>query len=207
MNSEGLAAVKYSVSSSSKTTHQQPASQLDDRTRDEKQQRCEALQKHENGHWEHHYLYDSRNLGTTINDKDVEDNNIDDNMVIQFKESNILNSTSTQSLSSLQYYEEELDWLQGKNLPEHKFKDCSNLKDDGDGIMYSSKLGNQCGICGMDGFQPSHSIWKIGNTDDNILPGDNTNLIFKPPSLRLMERIAKANQTLCFMGDSMDYQI
>ena len=71
--------------------------------------------------------------------------------------------------------------------------------------MYTTRLGHQCG-CGVRGFRPSHSVWTHGNHNSttNNPQGNNA---FDSPSLRLVDKLARANQTLCFFGDSIDLQI
>ena len=78
-----------------------------------------------------------------------------------------------------------------------------------DGLMYLTGLGNQgsCGKCGVHGFQPSFSEWKIPANDAISYTHDINAETRDSPSLRLIERLAKANSTLCFLGDSIDFQI
>ena len=65
--------------------------------------------------------------------------------------------------------------------------------------MFTSGLGNQCG-CDTKEFLasgPSHSIWVSDHSNDDEQMS---------PSLRLIERLANENRSLCFMGDSIDHQ-
>jgi hypothetical protein len=56
-------------------------------------------------------------------------------------------------------------------------------------------------------FQPSFSEWKIPANDAISYTHDINAETRDSPSLRLIERLAKANSTLCFLGDSIDFQI
>ena len=158
--------------------------------------RFKALILHEKGEWHHVYYFDSINR------------------------SNI----------TYLYTPRELDWiLYGRNQPTGKGA-CKQYRD---ALMYTSNLGNQCG-CKILGFRPSHSVWITansyittknigGNTGDSSTlndavisspptfcprgeDNDHSSPFIISPSLKLVEKLAKENHTLCFMGDSIDLQ-
>ena len=144
---------------------------------------CMALELHEQGHWQHHY----HNMSSDM-DK-------------------VLNATSI----AAQYLPAEIEWLAGKNLPD-RWDVCASgiwMGERIEGLMYQTGLGNQgrCRMCGVRGFQPSFSKWKIPANDAISDTNDNNSETRGSPSLRLIERLAKANSTLCFLGDSIDFQI
>mmetsp|Transcript_25055 Transcript_25055/g.52417 ORF Transcript_25055/g.52417 Transcript_25055/m.52417 type:complete len:346 (-) Transcript_25055:15-1052(-) len=116
------------------------------------------------------------------------------------------NNNESDSLDELHktYLNTEIDWLRGKNLPKEKWNQCG--ENNGDGEMYVSDLGNQCGMCGRPEFQPSLSQWVSENKAiGSISSGSPTHDILSP-TLRLMMRLAKANSTVCLAGDSIDFQ-
>ncbi|KAL9186030.1 hypothetical protein ACHAXT_005268 [Thalassiosira profunda] len=102
----------------------------------------------------------------------------------------------------------ERDWLSGKNQSFRPYvvsgSPACKLHEDAP-LMYTTRLGHQCG-CGVRGFRPSHSVWTHGNRNSttNSPAGNHA---FDSPSLRLVDKLARANQTLCFFGDSIDLQI
>ena len=64
-------------------------------------------------------------------------------------------------------------------------------------------MGNQCG-CHTSEFQPSDSQWVMDQTlPQHTMPQYAEH---SSPSLRLVERLAKANKTICFVGDSIELQ-
>lgn len=97
------------------------------------------------------------------------------------------------------YLPEEMRWLKG-TLPQ-SFATCTG----GQFLMYRTITGHQCG-CGVRGFAPSHSVW-VHNQTNTIPSKDNQNYFSSSPTLRLAKQLANANATLCFSGDSIDYQI
>ncbi|KAL7528668.1 hypothetical protein ACHAWF_002657 [Thalassiosira exigua] len=110
-----------------------------------------------------------------------------------------LNHRSTHQM----YFPMEKGWLRGNSLPEN-FAKCtwSNKY-----FMYKSLLGHQCG-CGVKGFAPSHSVWVHNVTSGMSSPnGANPGYPEASPTVLLARRLADANATLCFSGDSIDYQI
>lgn len=150
--------------------------------------RCQALKRHEEGRWQHHDL----NLTSNIN-----------------RLSSIGSSAGRYLYTPL-----EIDWLTGRERPQ--FYPCPYNQGKKiyteRGRMYLSKLGNQCG-CGMRVFKPLHSVWahhgnaeSTGNSTVHAESNQDDKMILNSPSLQLIERLANANQTLCFMGDSIDYQ-
>ncbi|KAL7552226.1 hypothetical protein ACHAWF_016996, partial [Thalassiosira exigua] len=99
----------------------------------------------------------------------------------------------------------EVEWLAGRDFPPEGWANCTWASSDGGrGTMYRSRLGNQCGACGVRGFGPSLSRWvpAAGGGDDERFEGATTS----SPTLRLVRRLAAANATLCLAGDSIDYQ-
>lgn len=142
---------------------------------------CEKIVAHEHGHW-HHYNTHSEIVG-------------------------ILNDKSMHQM----YFPEEIMWLGGQNQPED-FGKCVRANKY---LMYNSILGHQCG-CGVRGFMPSHSEWIYNATTAPSLPAPNASTESSPiqdyyyaisPTLRLARELARTESTLCFSGDSIDYQI
>mmetsp|Transcript_18160 Transcript_18160/g.39515 ORF Transcript_18160/g.39515 Transcript_18160/m.39515 type:complete len:602 (+) Transcript_18160:168-1973(+) len=179
---------------------------------------CDALELHETGHWEHHYFDNSLN-NKTSNINTTYSNKIP---------SSFWNNTS--SLLGNMYLPQEIDWLRGKNLPDGKGEKCNAF---GRGAMYTSTMGNQCErwCYGHDSFRPSHSVWTLDENDDDgkdsVGSSKNNNNImqqnqqqeeqqhhqqqnhnpYNTPSMKLIQRLSKRNETLCFAGDSIDSQI
>jgi hypothetical protein len=144
---------------------------------------CQRLMSHENGTWYHKFSDD----------------------IIQ----TIVTSQDT-SIPYL-YFPEELAWLQGENLPT-SFGTCTPSDRY---LMYNSLLGHQCG-CGSNGFRPSHSVWvyndsstvsRVSTYTNPPQNNDDPDYFKSSSTLRLARLIAIANATLCFVGDSVDYQI
>lgn len=98
------------------------------------------------------------------------------------------------------YLPKEIDWLHGTSI-EWRSPGCTNASLRGH--MYASTMGNQCG-CGASDFRPSDSQW----ITDRTLPQHTTSQFAGhfSPSFRLVERLAKANKTMCFVGDSIELQ-
>jgi len=112
----------------------------------------------------------------------------------------------------LMYLPQELMWLKGQNLP-RDFETCTR---NNNYLLYNSVLGHQCG-CGVRGFAPAHSVWVYNTTGQHSpavvekqkqLSTNPENYYFdQSPTLRLAKQLAYANATICFSGDSIDYQI
>ncbi|KAL3760068.1 hypothetical protein ACHAWU_006616 [Discostella pseudostelligera] len=147
---------------------------------------CQHLMAHQNGVWHHAF---SDNISSSI-----------------------ANDPSILYL----FFPEEMKWLHGDKRTSNNtsFGTCtrSNKYE-----MYNSLLGHQCG-CGVASFQPSHSVWFYNTSSISSNVATNTVTIdssspkshdyFQTSStLRLARRIANANATICFVGDSVDYQI
>ena len=136
-----------------------------------------ALMRHEKGQWKHHYRISSNNTSLK-----------------HFIE----NQTFNTSVLRQTYLPIERDWMVGTKVPESYWGERE--ADRSDGLMYKSFLGNQYGACRIQEFEPSISTWISNSTKKN-----NDDII--SPSLRLILRLAQTNKTLCFAGDSIDYQI
>jgi hypothetical protein len=99
------------------------------------------------------------------------------------------------------YLSKEMNWLHGQNFPANSFSkhSCRNRATDNVDrwISYLSTIGNQCG-CGTVSFQPSHSYWLYGTHLNTKYSNRH--------SLQLARQFAKDNRTVCFVGDSVDYQ-
>lgn len=148
---------------------------------------CEALALHEGGHWEHLH---SSELGNGS------------------QSGAILNSSSVRE----QYLPIEIDWLAGKNWPgntwnqEHRASRREDYQYDGDdALMYTSKMGNQLGKCGVPGFEPTLSRWVAADNTTSKIDGTAREGPASP-TLRLVQRLAKAKKNMCLMGDSIDFQ-
>mmetsp|Transcript_30025 Transcript_30025/g.63668 ORF Transcript_30025/g.63668 Transcript_30025/m.63668 type:complete len:329 (+) Transcript_30025:255-1241(+) len=147
---------------------------------------CEAIMLHEGGRWLHHYFS-------------------------PYNQS-LFNNAS--SLIRKTFLPTEIDWLAQEKVQYSSWNECLPPNErERHGIMYKSKLGNQCG-CAIKEFKPSLSMWlpavsTISGSQSppraNIHHDTNTNATASP-SIRLIQRLAKANQTLCFAGDSIDFQ-
>lgn len=141
---------------------------------------CRRLMSHENGTWDHKF-----------SDK-------------------IPSSIANDPTILYLYFPEEIALLHGENQPPN-FGTCTPSNKY---LMYSSLIGHQCG-CGADRFHPSHSVWvhnsqstSNGGTAPTIDAPPKFHDYFKTSStLRLARLIANANATICFVGDSVDYQI
>lgn len=103
------------------------------------------------------------------------------------------NASSTNIAASIErhYTPLEKSWLQGKASNFTK-EECGQTTP---GLMYVSTLGNQCG-CSIDGFRPRHSVWSNARDYEG----------YDTLSVRLVRNLARSNQTLCFMGDLIDFQ-
>ena len=115
--------------------------------------------------------------------------------------SGFLNDYSIQQL----YFPQELNWLNGKQPPLGVGGRCLPSSK---ALMYTTMLGHQCG-CNVEGFRPAHSSWVYNNMDAiNATSVDSKHDYFtKNPTLRLTKKLADKGATLCFAGDSIDYQI
>jgi len=97
----------------------------------------------------------------------------------------------------------ELEWLAGNSSSwkgQSNKGGCAQYRDT-HGLMFTATLGNQCG-CASNAFRPSHSVW----VNELHPPPDGGADVLQSPSLRLVERLAGENRSLCFMGDSVDNQ-
>ena len=144
-----------------------------------KEDRYNILALLEDGHWEHTYALPNQN--DTVQ--------------------NPLNEKIQKT-----YLPIEIDWLRGKNLPDKGWRQKFRRNADyDDGLMYQSALGNQFGACLQPDFQPSMSRWVSKNSghqpQSTSAPADVVS-----PTLQLILRLAKANATMCLMGDSIDFQ-
>ena len=153
---------------------------------------CQALMDHESGHWQHYLL--------------------DDPSDFKNGRASLLNDTSIHKM----YFPKEMEWIKGKNL--QNFGTCTQSINI---LMYNSNMGHQCG-CGVRGFRPTHSVWVRDNTTKNSIgmvkqntmnsatttfPTSSTNHHDNSPTFRLVKHLASVDGTLCFAGDSMDFQI
>ena len=141
---------------------------------------CQRLLAHENGYWKHS-IY----------------NKSDHNATITF-----LNDIMRQNM----YFPHEISWLTGQTSPMGVGANCkiSNKLS-----MYNTKIGHQCG-CSVQAFKLTHSTWVYNQSNASTITDNNhtSNHYFdKSPTLRLAKTLATANATLCFVGDSIDYQI
>ena len=127
-------------------------------------------------------------------------------------------SITNESLNELSvhkiYLSEEMNWLHGSNLPPSPTgwgfgkEQCTRNTPHNDvdrGISYLSTMGNQCG-CGTEAFQPSHSYWELNRAVSRKTNLHNYDLLSKSPSMKVARRFAQRNQTLCFAGDSVEFQ-
>jgi hypothetical protein len=147
------------------------------------------------GHWNHYFSsYD--NITTVIqNDPSIEQ--------IAFPMTDeMLNDASIR----LMHFPEEMDWLQRKGMS--NFDMQCRYDTEAVGISYLSPIGNQCG-CGMSEFQPTFSYWSYeDNNSSDLVDGEgNYKFMKNSPSVRLARRFAMRNQTVCFVGDSVDWQL
>jgi hypothetical protein len=144
---------------------------------------CKSLLLHEEGRWEHQYAPLESN------------HNFFDNS--QQKMSVILSNT---------YHPIEIDWIMMYTTSYRSGWSTCDRDNDG-GLMYVSKIGNQCG-CGLPEFHPSISQW-ISDSGNPTQPAANISMEhhdISSPSLRLTLELAKGNRSLCFVGDSIDFQ-
>lgn len=142
---------------------------------------CQRLLAHENGYWKHS-IY----------------NKSDHNATITF-----LNDIMRQNM----YFPHEISWLTGQTSPMGVLG--ANCKISNKLSMYNTKIGHQCG-CSVQAFKPTHSTWVYNQSNASTVTDNNhtSNDYFdKSPTLRLAKKLATANTTLCFVGDSIDYQI
>lgn len=147
---------------------------------------CKTLLSHAQGYWKHHPY-----------------------------NSTLLNDATMRRL----FFPKEKDWIRGRHLSVD-FRTCTASKNV---LMYNGIVGHQCG-CGVRGFQPSLSEWvhdakskrsmptfstaSLPNaTTTTTLPTSWSEYYENSATLRLVRQLANANATLCFAGDSIDYQI
>jgi len=145
---------------------------------------CNALLAHEKGHWEE-----------TLQDT-----------FPSFIQSN----PSVRQL----LFPKEKEWLKG-NAPWYGYATCVR---ENKMLMYNGIVGHQCG-CGVKDFEPSIAEWVYDSTPrlDPIADlGMKSEIGFHSSwteyyktsaTLRLARKLAASNATLCFSGDSIDYQI
>ena len=161
---------------------------------------CKTLLLHEGGHWEHHYYHQQLLDSTTKKELYT----------------SIFNNTIQH------YFPQEMDWILNNRSWPDSWVTCfhSDISDTQPPYMYQSKLGNQCGSCGVVGFQPSLSTWvpaqfTNASTSNNATteyiaqiqqPEYDKNVEGMSPSLRLIQQLAESNDTLCLAGDSIDFQ-
>mmetsp|Transcript_4989 Transcript_4989/g.10098 ORF Transcript_4989/g.10098 Transcript_4989/m.10098 type:complete len:512 (+) Transcript_4989:131-1666(+) len=108
----------------------------------------------------------------------------------------------------MNFFHDEMQWLQGKNIPSFGMKTCNSYEGMKSGKMYVTKLGNQCG-CEVPEFRPSLSKWVPNETINRKPSTDSINENYGVhSSLRLAYNLAQSNYShLCFVGDSIDYSI
>ena len=145
---------------------------------------CNALLAHEKGHWAH----TKQDLFASF----------------------MRNNSSFRQL----IFPKEKDWMKGFH-PWYGFGKCKKEKNM---LMYNGLLGHQCG-CGVRGFEPSLPEWTqststhprtLSSLDMSSANGFHpswTEYYRTSATLRLARKLAYANATLCFAGDSIDYQI
>lgn len=142
---------------------------------------CNALLAHENGHWEQ------------ITSKEYQ----------SYMKSN--------PSFHQQLFPKEKEWMRG-NKPWYGYDKCIRQTNV---LMYNSMLGHQCG-CGVHAFEPSLPKWihdttsrtnKLYDLDMNGMDPSWTEYYKTSATLRLARQLAQKNATLCFAGDSIDYQI
>ena len=144
-----------------------------------KEDRYNILALLEEGHWEHTYALPNQSDTTQ----------------------NPLNEMIQKT-----YLPIEIDWLRGKNLPDKGWRQMFRMNADyDDGLMYQSALGNQFGACLQPDFQPSVSRWVSKNSGHQPQPTSSPADIVSP-TLQLILSLAKANATMCLVGDSVDFQ-
>jgi len=139
--------------------------------------RCDALKSHYSGLWGHVYAP-------------------------------ISNTNFEESFASSFYFTDEFNWLQGKNMPSRFDLNACKTKYENQrsSKMYVSKLGNQCG-CGLKEFVPSISRWIHNENeaiDRGLLIGTHHGVF---SSIRLAQNLGNARAHLCFVGDSVDYEL
>ena len=92
-------------------------------------------------------------------------------------------------------------YVRGSVFKEYKIS-CSFTPNCPAGILYQSRMGNQNSGCKQPGFRPSISKWvTTSKHQPSSFPRDITS-----PTLRLILRLARANATMCLVGDSVDFQ-
>eukprot|EP00578_Thalassiosira_sp_NH16_P030140 CAMPEP_0181078204 /NCGR_PEP_ID=MMETSP1071-20121207/1361_1 /TAXON_ID=35127 /ORGANISM="Thalassiosira sp., Strain NH16" /LENGTH=801 /DNA_ID=CAMNT_0023159503 /DNA_START=172 /DNA_END=2577 /DNA_ORIENTATION=- len=102
------------------------------------------------------------------------------------------------------YFPQEMSWLKSQTIS----RDFGTCQYSNRNLMYNTLLGHQGG-CGVKAFKPTHSAWvnKKTNSVPETDPSRKPDYFTSSPTLRLVRRLANANATLCFSGDSIDYQI
>lgn len=164
---------------------------------------CRLLIEHVRyGHWSHQFAFSNTTDLIQIDPRLRQD------AVALTNES--LNALSAHKI----YLNEEMHWLQGNNLPPSRTgwgfgkEQCTRNTPHNDfdrGISYLSTMGNQCG-CGTEAFQPSHSVWVHDEASTRTTNLQNHDLLSESPSMKLARRFAQKNQTVCFAGDSVEFQ-
>lgn len=110
-----------------------------------------------------------------------------------------------------QLFPKEKEWMRG-NKPWYGYDKCLREKNT---LMYNSMLGHQCG-CGVHDFEASLPKWvhdtasRTNKLSDLNMYGMDlswTEYYKTSATLRLAQKLAQTNATLCFAGDSIDYQI
>ena len=166
------------------------------------EENCKLLTEHvKHGRWIHQFVFPITDL-------------IQIDPRLQ-KSAMLLTSESLNGLSAQQIYlNEEMKWLHGSKLPPFPLWsfDLAN-SDECRGMSYLSSIGNQCG-CRAAVFQPSHSKWVLNkanistaNESTSKANSQHSDAAFsESPSMKLARRFARKNQTVCFAGDSIEYQ-
>jgi len=144
-----------------------------------------ALMRHEEGEWQHQYRISSNNTSLKYF---------------------IENQTFNTSVLCQTYLPQEREWMVGTKVPESYWS--TREADRSDGLMYKSFLGNQYGACQLPEFEPSISTWvsKSHHQQQQTKKNNDYEGILSP-TLRLILRLAQTNQSLCFAGDSIDFQM
>ena len=164
---------------------------------------CKLLADHvKNGYWNHQFAFQNMTMADYLI------------QVIDPRLQRTAKSLTNETLNELSarsiYLSEEINWLRGSSMPasdaEWNFGNKKCKKADVDrGLSYLSSIGNQCG-CGNAAFQPSHSYWVHAYHKNSSTISPNHDRLSESPSLKLARRLAQKNQTLCFAGDSIEFQ-